>query len=204
MSSRAQLLCDAAARGDLAEMAALLEGDPTLVGALHDGATALHYAALHGQMGALELLLARGADPNVEDGEFGAPAAGWANEKGYADAVALLVRRGTRLSAQQAAGWGFPGELEKILRADPEALNRMNGFGAPLHEAAIWGRPEIVARLLELGADRELKNRDGRTAAELAGAQAANGRTHTAIVIERRKLEIERDCAAIAEMLAKP
>ena len=79
----------------------------------------------------------------------------------------------------------------------------LRGRGARISacQAVIWGRTSIVARLLELGADAGRGNRDGRSALELALAQAGNGRAHTPIVIEERRLEIERECAYIATMV---
>jgi ankyrin repeat protein len=41
-------------------------------------------------------------------------------------------------------------------------------YGTPLHDAAEVGRKDIVALLLEKGADREIRDLSGRTAAEVA------------------------------------
>jgi hypothetical protein len=40
--------------------------------------------------------------------------------------------------------------------------------GTPLHHAASWGRREVIDLLLARGADHAIRNRDGKTAAELS------------------------------------
>jgi hypothetical protein len=51
----------------------------------------LHEAAMHGNVEMIRLLLDHSADPNVRDGEFDAPPAGWAEHHGMTDAEALLA-----------------------------------------------------------------------------------------------------------------
>jgi len=53
--------------------------------------TPLHEAAMHGNLEMIRLLLDHGGDPNVRDGEFDAPPAGWAQHHGMTDAEALLT-----------------------------------------------------------------------------------------------------------------
>jgi uncharacterized protein len=55
----------------------------------HGGYTALHSAAMHGDRGLVELLLARGADPAVA-ADDGKTAADYAREKGHHDILPLL------------------------------------------------------------------------------------------------------------------
>lgn len=57
----------------------------------HSRTAPLHEAAMHGNVEMIQLLLDHGADPNVRDGEFGAPPAGWAEHHGMTDAEALLA-----------------------------------------------------------------------------------------------------------------
>jgi hypothetical protein len=89
-----------------------------------------------------------------------------------------------------------------MIEDDPRAIHSNGGFGTPLHEAVIWGRTDIVRYLLDRGADVESRSVDGKTPRELAVEQAANGRSHTPIVTEERRVEIERACGEIIQTLA--
>src|SRR5262245_33232238 len=74
-------LTAAAAGGDLAKVRAILASEPDLLNRKdRDGATALHYAALHGQQEVVRWLVSQGADINARDARFGATPAGWAIE----------------------------------------------------------------------------------------------------------------------------
>ena len=202
MDTELKILCDAASQGNLALVTGILDDQPTLIFQKHEGATVLHFAALEGQISVVQFLVERGADLNAVDDEFGSPPAGWANEKGHGLTVELLEACGASMCAGQAAAWGSARRLKEILDSDTEAINRPDGFGTPLHEAVIWGRTEIVEYLLSRGADPRLQCADGKTGLELARAQAKNGRCHTPLVIEQRRLEIEHECARIAEILS--
>lgn len=54
--------------------------------------------------------------------------------------------------------------------ADPNALTAYDG--TPLHGAAMWGNPQIVSALLAAGANKKLKDAQGKTPAQLAKAPA--------------------------------
>lgn len=61
-----------------------------------------------------------------------------------------------------------------------------------VHTACIWGQIGILEWLISQGADLTQKSAQG---------QAKDGRSHTPIVTDKRKAEIERDCAHIARLL---
>jgi ankyrin repeat protein len=66
-------LIDAAKRGDLAQVTAVLDGHGELINQRDQaGATALHYAALGGHRSVVKELVRRGAEINARDGQFGA------------------------------------------------------------------------------------------------------------------------------------
>ena len=70
-------LIDAAKRGDLADVSAVLHSHAELINQRDEsGATALHYAALGGHRPVVQELVRQGADINAPDGEFGATSLG--------------------------------------------------------------------------------------------------------------------------------
>ena len=74
-------LIDAARRGIVDNLTAILRRHPELVSERDDtGATAMHYAAFGGHRDAVRLLLEAGADINATDAQLGATPAGWAIE----------------------------------------------------------------------------------------------------------------------------
>jgi ankyrin repeat protein len=74
-------LIDAATRGDIDRVRALIDHNPALVHQRDEfGATPLHFATLSGHRHIAHLLLDRGADINSADGQYGATPSGWAIE----------------------------------------------------------------------------------------------------------------------------
>jgi ankyrin repeat protein len=56
--------------------------------------TALHLAAQSGKLGAVETLVAAGADPAIPDGIYDSPPAGWADHAGHPEIAAYLRAHG--------------------------------------------------------------------------------------------------------------
>jgi uncharacterized protein len=153
-------LVHAAYGGDVARVAALLEGpDPPLIDAKDDtlGCTALVGAAISGQREVVALLLRKGAD--VETRGFGKTALMHATADGHGDMVALLLDGGALIETKDSIGW------------------------TALIHAAAGGHGEVVALLLEWGALLEAKSHDGRTA--LKYAAAAGQREVVALLLDR-------------------
>jgi Ankyrin repeats (3 copies) len=77
-------LIDAAKRGDLADVRAIITAHTAELINLNQrdpsGATALHYAAFAGHRSVVHELVSHGADINATDSQFGATPAGWAIE----------------------------------------------------------------------------------------------------------------------------
>ena len=193
----------AAEHGDIVRLEALLDASSDLANTRHEGVTPLHFAALRGHLAAIGLLISRGAKIDAVDDEYGSQPIGWANETGQSAAVDLLDELGASYSASQAAGFGKFERLREKLDRDSSLLNTIDGWGAPLHSAVLWGRSEIVRDLLDRGADPWLRNANGHNAFELAIQQAANPRWGAPIVSPDREAELRKECAAIAEMLER-
>jgi ankyrin repeat protein len=87
----------ASVNGNPKTIAMLLEGGADAGSANADGETALMVAARTGKTDAVNLLLARGADPNGKEGWRGQTALMWAAAEGHAAVIDLLVARGADL-----------------------------------------------------------------------------------------------------------
>ena len=156
---------DAAAVGDVARLAALLDEDPGLARAYApDGFTPLALAAFFRRPHAVRLLVERGGD------------------------VGATARNAMAVQPLHAAVAGRDPDCVRTLAAagaDPNA--RQHGGWTPLIQAAAHGDVDIVEILVEAGADAGLAGEDGKTAASLA---EDNG--HEAVVARLRRLSPRR------------
>ena len=152
-----------AARNGRAEVVRdLLGRDVDLSFRAYVGGTALHWAYFSGSKEVIEMLIAAGADPASRDDVF----------KCTPRAFAICV----------PANWGIAHKVEGWLREDPTLARVNDGRGTPLHEAARGGQARIAMILLLVGADRAARDRDGKTASDLA---RENGHVGIAELIER-------------------
>jgi ankyrin repeat protein len=140
-------ICEAAAVGDAARVAALVDADRArLQERSDDGWTALHLAAHFRRLDVVSLLLARGADVHARStNDMGnhaihAAAAGPA----AVPVVAQLLARGADVNAAQ------------------------NGGFTALHEAAFKNDLQLADLLLAHGADPARRTNEGETAEAIA------------------------------------
>ncbi len=187
----------AARKGDIDA----LRQHPELVNILHNGATALHLAAIEGQMEAAQWLLEHGAALDARDDEYKMSPVAWANEKGRKAMVDFLLAQGAAITPFEAAAFGKLDRLQAFVAADRSILNREEEWGTLVHTACIWGQLDVLEWLISEGADLRRRSRQGLTPIEIAENQARDGRRHTPIVLEERKVELEHECGRIAERL---
>jgi len=141
---------DAAAKGDLAKVAALLKENPDLVSSKdQDGDTPLHVAAGAGKTEVAKLLLVQKADVNARDNGGWTPLH-FAAVRGQKEVAELLLTGGADVNAKGKGG------------------------DTPLHDSAGEGNIDVVALLLAHKADLEARDNEGRTPLYLAAGDGDN------------------------------
>ena len=158
-------LLDAAARGDLQALRALLEGGADPGVALGDGLTALHIAAEEGNVDMAKLLLDAGADAEAKTRIGSYTPLHLAAGSAHLDVVEVLLRAGADVAAETTNSGATPLHLaaramagERVVRALLEhgaAVNAVESAAGqtPLMFAASYGRVGSVRQLLRHGAD---------------------------------------------------
>ena len=136
------------------------------------GYTALHAAAFAGNLEAIRVLLAHGADPRIREDQYCATPAGWAAYAGHTAARDLILEG--PVDVFDAVNLDRPDLIPRIVSNDPEALVRPFGAYAacgggssaperdttPLAWALMTGKEEAVRVLRAHGADAHPVNRD--------------------------------------------
>lgn len=181
----------AARAGHLTAVKLLLEhgADPNAREA-GDNTCPLHWAAAQGHPETVRALLDAGGDVHGIGDVHELDVIGWATvygAPGSPELVALLVERGARHHIFSAMSVGDLDLIRKLVEEDPAALDRrMSRFEqgqTPLHFAISRKRYDILDLLIELGADLEAEDRNGRTAlaaAMLGGDREAMSRLQAA------------------------
>ena len=145
-----------------------------------NGGTALMFAAIPGGVDVIALLIEHGADVNAI-GHFNWTALMVAASKGHAESVALLLRHGADPNVQDTYGWtplmrAVYGNKRNaaiaLLASDRVDLEARDDRGATaLHVAVERGHRELVAALIEHGADSSSTDDAGRGLLHKAEAQ---------------------------------
>jgi len=134
-----------------------------------DRATALHWAASAGHLPVVKHLADAGADLDGAGDDHELGVLGWATCFDHVQtAVAdLLLARGVRPTMFSAIALGRADLVHRVLADEPYALTRqMSRFEhrrTPLHFAVLKDQPEIVALLLESGANPMIRDDRGNT-----------------------------------------
>jgi uncharacterized protein len=157
------LIWEAAALGDTALLAQMLDADPALLHAYsHDGWTPLHLAGFFDQADAVAVLLARGASVA-------------ARSRNDLDNIPLHAA---------LAGAGSVPLVTALLDAGSDVNALQHGGYSPLHETAQNGSLPLTQLLLDRGADPSPSNDDGKTPRDLAAEQ---GHTDVVTLLETWK-----------------
>jgi ankyrin repeat protein len=192
-------LRDAAASGSATEVDDALVAGESTTSADGFGHSPLAWACLAGSVPAVERLAAAGADLTAPD-DIGRKPIDFAASRGHARVVEYLHHAtrdpGRALAAAADAAQpvvvrlllqrGVPPDAEALVDAarsdSAEVVSLLVDAGLPvdarnaagytaLHCAAALGHEDLARDLLTLGADRGVRDRDGRTAGEIAGEE---------------------------------
>jgi len=157
-----------------------------------DNSYAMHWAAAEGQLEVVRALADAGGDVIGAGDDHALEVIGWATCFGecHDDVAEFLVSRGARHHVFSAIAMGLRDELraEDVTRR----MSRNEDHQTPLHFAVARDRPELVARLLELGADPLAVDGSGRGIADYANTPDADRAVMEAI---RRLTLAELDSA---------
>ncbi len=177
-STAGQSIFEAASRGDVPQIRALLTEDPGLTRARDaERRTPLHYAARAGAVPAGELLLSHGAEIDAQD-HGGESALHYAAMRGHEEFTQYLLDRGADTEVREAYGRtplllvarerGDVTMATILLDAGAE-VDAQDRFGAtPLNLAAWRGFRGLVDLLLDRGAEVPTAGPTGRILTEFA------------------------------------
>eukprot|EP00287_Rhodomonas_sp_CCMP768_P025415 CAMPEP_0202831370 /NCGR_PEP_ID=MMETSP1389-20130828/16810_1 /ASSEMBLY_ACC=CAM_ASM_000865 /TAXON_ID=302021 /ORGANISM="Rhodomonas sp., Strain CCMP768" /LENGTH=328 /DNA_ID=CAMNT_0049505113 /DNA_START=53 /DNA_END=1039 /DNA_ORIENTATION=+ len=146
----------------------------------HGNYPALHLASLRGHRRAVEILIARGANVNLQ-ADFDQTPLHLACYNNHAETAAILLRAGANTELKSKAGW-TPVFWTCSKSHCPEALVMLMLGGAdinastpegwtPLHKACEYGLRCMITALLRAGANHEAKTMHGETPLDIALAR---------------------------------
>lgn len=175
---------DAAAKGDLNKVVAILKKHPDEVNSRDKfGNEPLHLAVRHNKVAIAELLLANGADVNAgqNGGPGETPLTLALQSYQHREMLELLLTHGAEVNVlsngntplHTAVDRNLIEDVELLLAngADPNAKG-MN-WQTPVHFAVLSGHIPILKMLLDYGADPNAKDSEGNTPMHYARHEAA-------------------------------
>ncbi len=169
-------VADAAEQGDLAAVRALVAGGADVDAPQGDGATALHWAVYREHAALATWLIEAGADVEVGN-DYGVTPFALAARQGHADLLRRLLAAGVDPNdPRHAVNAGETPLLAVARTGQVEALDVLLDAGADIDAQETWngqsalmwagaeGHDEVVARLIERGADISLRSNSGASA----------------------------------------
>lgn len=136
-----------------------------------DNTYAIHWAAAAGHGPVVRQLIDAGADVVGAGDDHALEVIGWAtcwegcDDDAHRAVADMLVRHGARHHVFSLIAMNRGDELRRLVAADPSALNRRmsrnENHATPLHFAVRMRRHDMIALLIELGADPLAVDADG-------------------------------------------
>lgn len=178
------LLHAAAFTGQLAVVELLLDlGLDANVREKGDNTYPMHWAAAAGRKDIVQRLADAGGDVIGQGDDHELEVIGWATcwdgvDERHREIADLLVSRGARHHIFSAMSLGLADEVRRIVGANAGALeqrmSRNENFQRPIHFAVRMNHPDMIALLLELGADPDGTDDSGNTASVYANTPGAD------------------------------
>ena len=190
-------LADAAMRGDLEAVRALLRQGTEVNAAQGDGMTALHWAAEHGNANMAKMLVYAGADPDAATRIGLHTPLHVAAEAGSAEVVRALLDGGARAGATTSTGVtplhfaamsGNADAVTALVEHHADVNARETSWGqTPLMFAASKGRVDALKTLLAHGADVSITSKVMSFAALARKEKEAGGVRDSVLVAFRAR-----------------
>jgi len=145
-----------------------------------NNATALHFAAVAGDLDMVKMLVEADADVIGDGDDYGVGVLGWATclSRLREDVADYLIRHGARLNLWSAIALDRAEAVRRFIESNRSLLgarmSRNQRFRTPLHHAAAKNRPAMVRLLLDLGADANATDATGATALTTAAMEHAD------------------------------
>ena len=156
-----------------------------------DNTYAMHWAAAAGHLDVVRRLADAGGDVVGHGDDHALDVIGWAScwdgcdDASHRAVVDFLVSRGARHHIFSAIALNLADEVRRIVSREPAVLNsrmsRNENHQLPLHFAVRMNRPEMVALLMDLGADPLAVDGSGFSAAAYATSPDVDRRVMEAI-----------------------
>ncbi len=171
-------LLSAIKSNDLPKIRILLDSGQDVNGELDDEKrSALLLGSFYGDPELIKLLIEKGADVNATD-KYGRTALHFAARAGKCENIGVLVTSGAQLERTEIknyytplmeAAWAGKSQAAGCLAQVGSGIDSQDGFGFTALMHAVWSRDAATVKiLLEAGADKSLRNRQGDTAAAIA------------------------------------
>lgn len=174
------LLFDAINRRDHKTFERLIEQGIDINARSEIGDTVLIRATMCYDPYLVKIILEHGADPNLKDSSLGLSALYWASDRGYVESIKLLISHGADVNIIDDSYNNTPlhltslyghTEATKLLIDNDAYVDAKDDKGnTPLHNVALGNRSnvETAIYLIEHGANKNIKNNEGKTAYEIA------------------------------------